>query len=87
MYETLGRLRIADMFDIVVDFPDSAPAVEDMAECMRHTNMQVAFVAGVSEALRVSTRGLRQAGIRGWGTGRARPGDLPVGSTIASADL
>jgi hypothetical protein len=37
LLETLGSLRTADMFDAVVDYPDSAPAVEDLAHCLAHT--------------------------------------------------
>jgi len=37
LLETLGALRTADMFDAVVDYPDSAPAVEDLADCLKHT--------------------------------------------------
>ena len=41
VFETLGRLRVSQMFDIVVDYPDSLPAVRDLAACLRHTNLQV----------------------------------------------
>ncbi len=44
--------RLAEMFDIMVDYPDSAPAVEDMAECLHHTHLGPEFVAGVRAALR-----------------------------------
>jgi hypothetical protein len=39
MLETLGALRAQDMFDIVIDYPDSAPALQDLALCLAHTNM------------------------------------------------
>jgi len=51
IYEALGRLRIASMFDIVVDYPDSAPALADAAACMRHANLQAAFVVGVRRSV------------------------------------
>ena len=28
VYETVGRLRLAEMFDIVVGLPDSLPAIQ-----------------------------------------------------------
>jgi hypothetical protein len=37
LLETLGALRIDDMFDVVVDYPDSTPAVEDLAACLANT--------------------------------------------------
>lgn len=37
LLEAVGALRTAAMFDAVVDFPDSAPAIQDLAECLRHT--------------------------------------------------
>ncbi|GLI63751.1 hypothetical protein VaNZ11_006824, partial [Volvox africanus] len=51
VYETLGRLRISEMFDIVVDYPDSLPAIRDLATCLRHTNLQSLFVSSFKRAL------------------------------------
>jgi anaphase-promoting complex subunit 2 len=51
MYETLGQLRISEMFDIVVDYPDSLPACRDTAECLRHTNLRRAFVTQFRRAV------------------------------------
>ncbi|GIL90433.1 hypothetical protein Vretifemale_18041, partial [Volvox reticuliferus] len=51
VYETLGRLRISEMFDIVVDYPDSLPAIRDLAACLRHTNLQSLFVSSFKRAL------------------------------------
>lgn len=30
-----------ELFDMVVDYPDSLPAVKDLAACLRHTSLQV----------------------------------------------
>eukprot|EP00891_Asterochloris_glomerata_P007911 jgi/Astpho2/7911/Aster-06390 len=38
------------MFDIVVDYPDSLPAVEDMRVCLRHTNLHHKFVTQFRKA-------------------------------------
>eukprot|EP00198_Chlamydomonas_reinhardtii_P009260 XP_001698597.1 cullin-related protein [Chlamydomonas reinhardtii] len=51
VFETLGRLRVSQMFDIVVDYPDSLPAVRDLAACLRHTNLQSLFVCAFKRAL------------------------------------
>ena len=32
LYNSLCTLRISEMFDIIVDFPDSRPAVDDIKE-------------------------------------------------------
>lgn len=44
MFQTLGDLRICEMFDIVIDYPDSAPAVVEAGRCLQHTSLQGKFV-------------------------------------------
>ncbi|KAL6763563.1 hypothetical protein V8C86DRAFT_2491647 [Haematococcus lacustris] len=51
VYESLGCLRLAQMFDIVVDYPDSQPAVQDMAVCLQHTHLHARFVSEFKAAL------------------------------------
>ena len=51
MFETVGQLRIKEMFDIVVDYPDSRPAVQDVKDCLAHTNLHCKFVAGFKQAI------------------------------------
>lgn len=51
VYETVGQLRIKEMFDIVVDYPDSRPAVQDVKDCLAHTNLHRKFVAGFKQAI------------------------------------
>jgi anaphase-promoting complex subunit 2 len=51
MLETLGALRSSDMFDIVIDFPDSAPALQDLAVCLQHTSLAGHFAASFKAAL------------------------------------
>ncbi|KAL4426176.1 hypothetical protein ABPG77_007458 [Micractinium sp. CCAP 211/92] len=51
VYETVGTLRIGDMFDIVVDYPDSLPAIEDIRDCLQNTNLHRKFVAVFRKAL------------------------------------
>ena len=50
VYETIGALRIDHMFDIVVDFPDSLPACQDAAECLRHTSLHRKFIERFGQA-------------------------------------
>lgn len=52
VYETVGQLRIKAMFDIVVDYPESRPAVQDVKDCLAHTNLHRKFVAGFKQSIR-----------------------------------
>ncbi|XP_062517010.1 anaphase-promoting complex subunit 2-like [Corticium candelabrum] len=36
-FHVFGSLRIAELFDIIVDFPDSEPAITDLKECINQT--------------------------------------------------
>jgi len=38
--QQIARLRISEMFDIVVDYPDSLPALEDLKECLQKTDQK-----------------------------------------------
>jgi hypothetical protein len=38
--QELARRRINEMFDIVVDYPDSLPALEDLKECLQKTDQK-----------------------------------------------
>ncbi|KAK9907618.1 hypothetical protein WJX75_007065 [Coccomyxa subellipsoidea] len=44
VYDTVGAMRIAQFFDMVVDWPDSLPALRDVKECLAHTNLQPHFI-------------------------------------------
>ena len=35
--QSLASLRISELFDLVVDWPESLPALDDLNECLRHT--------------------------------------------------
>ncbi|GAB4822840.1 hypothetical protein N2152v2_009886 [Parachlorella kessleri] len=51
VYETVGSLRISDMFDIVVDYPDSLPALEDIRECLAKTNLHHKFIQAFGRSI------------------------------------
>lgn len=51
VYETVGCLRIASFFDMVVDYPDSQPALEDLRECLKHTNLHSHFISRFRSAI------------------------------------
>lgn len=52
VHSTLGSLRISLMFDIVVDYPDSRPALEDLRHALRHAGLHRALVSRFGRALR-----------------------------------
>ncbi|KAM2330420.1 hypothetical protein ACFX1X_021251 [Malus domestica] len=51
-YETLQDLRIAKLFEIIVDYPDSSPAIEDLKQCLEYTGQHSKLVESFITALR-----------------------------------
>ncbi|XP_076900275.1 anaphase-promoting complex subunit 2-like isoform X1 [Bidens hawaiensis] len=51
-YETLQDLRIAKLFEIIVDYPDSSPAIEDLKQCLEYTGQHSKLVNSFISALR-----------------------------------
>ncbi|XP_021626668.1 anaphase-promoting complex subunit 2 isoform X2 [Manihot esculenta] len=51
-YETLQDLRIAKLFEIIVDYPDSSPAIEDLKQCLEYTGQHSKLVDSFISSLR-----------------------------------
>lgn len=51
-YETLQDLRIAKLFEIIVDYPDSSPAIDDLKQCLEYTGQHSKLVDSFISALR-----------------------------------
>ncbi|EOY01860.1 hypothetical protein QUC31_013573 [Theobroma cacao] len=51
-YETLQDLRIAKLFEIIVDYPESSPAIEDLKQCLEYTGQHSKLVESFISALR-----------------------------------
>ncbi|KAG9146918.1 hypothetical protein Leryth_021563 [Lithospermum erythrorhizon] len=51
-YETLQDLRTEKLFDIIVDYPDSAPAIEDLKQCLDYTGQHSKLVDSFISSLR-----------------------------------
>ncbi|KAL6513924.1 anaphase-promoting complex subunit 2 [Orobanche hederae] len=51
-YETLQDLRIAKLFEIIVDYPDSSPAIEDLKQCLEYTGQHSKLVESFVAALK-----------------------------------
>ena len=47
VYEGLCGIRIGQMFDIIVDYPDSLPAVRDVASCLQFTSLHTRLAEGL----------------------------------------
>ncbi|XP_032228390.1 anaphase-promoting complex subunit 2 isoform X2 [Nematostella vectensis] len=50
MYKTYADLRIGELFSIIVEFPDSTPAIQDLKECLEMTNQRGQLVNSLREA-------------------------------------
>ncbi|KAK4771956.1 hypothetical protein SAY86_013731 [Trapa natans] len=51
-YETLQDLRIGKLFEIIVDYPESTPAIEDLKRCLEYTGQHSKLVESFISALR-----------------------------------
>ena len=50
MYTYYGNIRINRLFDIIIDYPDSKNAIEDLKICIQKTNLR----SGVMKSLKSS---------------------------------
>ena len=51
MYSHYAHVRIKRLFDIVIDFPDSRAAIDDLKYCLTKTNLRVQVVNGLRTAI------------------------------------
>ncbi|XP_062189673.1 anaphase-promoting complex subunit 2 [Phragmites australis] len=51
-YETLQDLRIGKLFEIIVDYPESSPAIEDLKLCLEYTGQHSKLVDSFISSLR-----------------------------------
>ncbi|KAG2307668.1 hypothetical protein Bca52824_027416 [Brassica carinata] len=51
-YETLQDLRIANLFEIIVDYPESSPAIEDLKQCLESTGQHSKLVESFISSLK-----------------------------------
>lgn len=50
-YEIYAKIRIEQLFDIIIDFPDSSPAIEDVKSCLEYC---YGYRSGVIQSLKKS---------------------------------
>ncbi|ETW05532.1 hypothetical protein, variant [Aphanomyces invadans] len=51
-FQAFGSLRIHELFDIVRDYPDSLPAIEDLRKCLEVTRQQPELLATFQNAIK-----------------------------------
>ncbi len=49
-YEEFARLRISEMFDIIVEFPDSLRALQNLKLCLEHTSQHQELITSLKAA-------------------------------------
>ncbi|XP_054016183.1 anaphase-promoting complex subunit 2 isoform X2 [Hylaeus anthracinus] len=52
LYETYTRFRIEQLFDIIIEYPDSQPAIDDLHICLQRTDLRKVLVESLQEALK-----------------------------------
>jgi len=50
VYERFATMRIDELFDIIVDYPDSKPALEDLRRCLQQTSLLSKLVSSLTAA-------------------------------------
>ena len=48
----VGASRVAECFDVIVEFPDSKPALMDLRRCLRRTTLRFELVRSLRDTLR-----------------------------------
>jgi anaphase-promoting complex subunit 2 len=51
LYETYTRTRIDQLFNVIIEFPESAPALEDVRECLEKTDLRQYLTANLKAVL------------------------------------
>ena len=52
VHEHLGPLRIHELFDVIVEYPDSMPAITDLRTCLQNTTLHAELVDSFVDATR-----------------------------------
>jgi anaphase-promoting complex subunit 2 len=51
LYETLANLRIAELFEIICEYPDSSPALEDLKACLQRTRQHHELIVSLKTSI------------------------------------
>jgi anaphase-promoting complex subunit 2 len=52
LYEQFADLRIAELFDIIIEYPDSTPALTDLRECLNKTSKHKELIIALKQSLK-----------------------------------
>lgn len=52
LYETYTKFRIEQLFDIIIEYPDSQPAIDDLHICLERTDLRKVLIDSLQEALK-----------------------------------
>ncbi|KAG7213043.1 hypothetical protein KM043_002374 [Ampulex compressa] len=52
LYETYTRIRIEQLFNIIIEYPESQPAIDDLRICLERTDLRKVLVESLQEALK-----------------------------------
>lgn len=51
LYQTYAKLRIRELFNIIVEYPDSQPALQDLKECLGKTDLRSHLIQSLRVAM------------------------------------
>lgn len=52
LYETYTNIRISQLFNIIIEYPDSQPAIDDLRVCLERTDLRKSLITSLQEALK-----------------------------------
>ncbi|XP_063990003.1 anaphase-promoting complex subunit 2 [Diachasmimorpha longicaudata] len=52
LYETYTTIRISQLFNIIIEYPDSQPAIDDLRVCLERTDLRKFLITSLQEALK-----------------------------------
>uniref|UniRef100_T1IXP7 Anaphase-promoting complex subunit 2 n=1 Tax=Strigamia maritima TaxID=126957 RepID=T1IXP7_STRMM len=51
LYTTYAHTRMDQLFNIIIEFPESQPAIEDLVNCLEKTNLRTKLIQSLKETL------------------------------------
>lgn len=51
VYKLLAEMRVGELFEMIVDYPDSLPGLNDLASCFQRTELRSKLITSLSQAL------------------------------------
>ena len=51
LYNTYTKASIEQLFNIIIEFPDSQPALKDLRNCLVHTDLRIHLTSSLKQVL------------------------------------